>query len=240
MTPDFSFIIPTLNEAHTLDKNLSQFAVLDGRETYEVIVADGGSVDETREVAAGFDCRVVVNRGKQTIGSNRNLGAATAQGKVLVFCDADTRFANLPEFCRAVRSHFSAPNVVGAMPRISVFPEQQIPLDRTYHALYNGSIRWSFRTPFPFGSGQCQVVRASAFRRVSGYPASQVHGEDTTLFRRLSKLGKLVYLNDQTILESPRRYRHYGYFRFITISGFSLIGQGLLQRNILKEWKRVG
>jgi glycosyltransferase involved in cell wall biosynthesis len=242
VTPQLSFIVPTLNERMALPRHLAQFDALPGedRARLELIVADGGSTDGTPELAEALGTRLARNEGRQTIGANRNVGAAAARGRLLVFCDADTIFEDLPHVLRRIREAFADPGVVGAMPRIRVFPEERIAADRVFHSVYNGAIRWSFRTPAPFGSGQCQVVRRSAFEAVGGYPPEQVHGEDSTLFRRLRRVGHLHYLTDCTIWESPRRYRHYGYARYLGIAAGSLIGQGLLGRNVLREWKRVG
>lgn len=211
----------------------------DQRHQLEVIVDDGGSTDGSPAIAEAHGARVVHNPGPQTIGSNRNTGAAVARGQLLIFCDADTQFEDLGGFLRQVEGVFAEEAVVGAMPRIRVFPRQRNTADRVFHHLYNGAIRWSFRTPMPFGSGQCQVVRRSAFEAVGGYPDTQVHGEDSKLFRRLHRQGRLAYLPQCTIWESPRRYRHYGYARYLGIAAGSLIGQQVLGRNVLKEWRRV-
>ncbi len=233
-----SFITPTLNEERMLGRNLKQYEVLDF--PHEVIVADGGSTDLTRSIARQNGARVVVTQGAQTIAANRNTGAAEARAGIFVFCDADTLFDDLPYFCQRVLQVFEDPEVVAAMPRIRVFPGQEIIQDKAFHYVYNNSIRLSFKTLLPFGTGQCQVIRASAFRAIGGYRAEQVHGEDASIFRYLRKQGRLVYLPDCTILESPRRYRHYGYFRYLTLAGASIVGQKITGRNMLSEWKRVG
>jgi glycosyltransferase involved in cell wall biosynthesis len=238
VNPRYSFIIPTLNEQDALPRNLAQFQGLN--EAVEIIVADGGSTDSTVAAAESHGARVVHAGTPQTIGRNRNAGAAVARAPVLIFCDADTRFENLPHFLYRVEQSFADPGVVGAMPCIRVFPQQRILADAVYHSVYNRAIQWSFHTQSPFGSGQCQVVRRSTFEEMGGYPEDQVHGEDSTLFKRLRAAGTLDYLADCTIWESPRRYRHYGYAKFIGIAAASLIGQRILGRNVLKEWKRVG
>ncbi|MFT7588728.1 MAG: glycosyltransferase involved in cell wall biosynthesis [Limisphaerales bacterium] len=238
MAKRLAFIIPTLNEEHTLPYKLKQFERLNI--PHEVIVADGGSTDNTIAIAKAFGAKFVINAGKQTIGSNRNIGAGVATAPILVFCDADTVFRDITTFCARIFEEFADKEVVAAMPQISVFPEQRIGSDKVFHYMYNNAIRLSFKTAMPFGSGQCQIVRRDAFIKSGGYPPDQVHGEDSILFRKLRKFGKLVYLTDCTILESPRRYRHYGYLKFITISTASLVGQSIIGRNVLKEWKRVG
>ncbi len=232
-----SFITPTLNEERVLARNLLQYRQLDI--PHECIVADGGSSDQTCAIAAQYGAHVVRTSGPQTIGANRNTGASVARAPLLVFCDADTLFEDLQHFCQRVLTLFEDEEVVGAMPRIRVFPGQELAQDRAFHYVYNNTIRLSFKTGKPFGSGQCQVIRASAFTQAGAYPSEQVHGEDSAMFRKLRAYGRLEYLSDCTILESPRRYRHYGYFRYLTMSSASLLGQRITGKNVLKEWKRV-
>ena len=84
-----SVIIPALNEAEQIGATLGQ---LEGTGAAEIIVVDGGSSDETVQIAESFGAHVLkgpANRGKQ-----QNLGAARAVGEILLFLHADTR---LPE-----------------------------------------------------------------------------------------------------------------------------------------------
>jgi rSAM/selenodomain-associated transferase 2 len=83
-----SIVIPVLNEAAVIGRTLASLAPLRAR-GHEVIVADGGSEDATREIAAPLSDRVVVApRGR---ARQMNAGAATASGDALVFLHADTR-----------------------------------------------------------------------------------------------------------------------------------------------------
>lgn len=86
-----SVIIPTLNEEETIGACLASIAAQSiPRETYEIIVVDGGSTDRTCEIAAPFADRVVPQE-RKGIGGARGDGANAARGEVLVFTDADTR-----------------------------------------------------------------------------------------------------------------------------------------------------
>ncbi len=83
-----SVVIPTFNEARRLPPLLAALA----REPtpHEVIVADGGSSDDTRAVAKAAGAKVVVTapgRGRQI-----RTAARRARGDVLLFVHADTRF----------------------------------------------------------------------------------------------------------------------------------------------------
>ncbi len=95
-----SVIIPTLNAAATLGATL---ASLDG--VPEVIVADGGSSDRTREVARQSGARIVNSekgRGRQLAA-----GAEAASGDWLLFLHADTTLED--GWKRAVDGHIADP-----------------------------------------------------------------------------------------------------------------------------------
>ena len=86
-----SIIIPVLDEAALIGATLASLASLRGR-GHEVIVADGGSADTTRALAAPLADRVIAApRGR---ARQMNSGAAAASGAALLFLHADTR---LPE-----------------------------------------------------------------------------------------------------------------------------------------------
>jgi rSAM/selenodomain-associated transferase 2 len=83
-----SIIIPALDEAAGIVAALKALAPLRAS-GHEVIVADGGSGDGTRELAAALADRVVAApRGR---ARQMNAGAGVAGGDALLFLHADTR-----------------------------------------------------------------------------------------------------------------------------------------------------
>ena len=80
-----SVIIPTLNEAETIEGLLRSLYAA-GAE--EIVVADGGSSDATAEVASAYAKVVRSPRGR---AAQMNYGARHASGDVLWFLHADTR-----------------------------------------------------------------------------------------------------------------------------------------------------
>jgi rSAM/selenodomain-associated transferase 2 len=83
-----SIIVPTLNEAAAIGATLAALAPLRGR-GHELLVADGGSDDGTRDLAAPLADRVIVApRGR---ARQMNAGAAAATGDALLFLHADSR-----------------------------------------------------------------------------------------------------------------------------------------------------
>lgn len=57
-------------------------------ENYEIIIADGGSNDQTTKLARALGCKVIYS--KKGRGNQLNAGAGAAQGQTLLFLHADT------------------------------------------------------------------------------------------------------------------------------------------------------
>lgn len=99
-----SIIIPTLNEEARLPFLLDR---LQACEPHEIIVADGGSLDRTVEIARQAGVRVVsVVEGK---AAQMNLAAAMATGEFLLFLPADTMPP--PEYPQVVTRLLQSPAV---------------------------------------------------------------------------------------------------------------------------------
>ncbi len=89
MTPLISVIIPTYQHARSLpgciDSVLAQQDV-----QIEIIVVDDGSTDNTAEVLAVYGTQItVVQQNNQGANFARNRGLKEAQGKYVIFADAD-------------------------------------------------------------------------------------------------------------------------------------------------------
>ena len=81
-----SIVIPTLNNAETLEKCLVSIVKNKSKYKYEIIVIDAGSEDGTVEIAKGYADNVFIGeRGR----INRNKGVESAQGDVICFTDSD-------------------------------------------------------------------------------------------------------------------------------------------------------
>ena len=84
MKNDVCVLVPTLNEAETIADIVTKF-LADG---YQVLVIDGHSTDDTRELAAGAGAEVIVQTGKGK-GQAIQQAFATIESEYLVMIDGD-------------------------------------------------------------------------------------------------------------------------------------------------------
>jgi glycosyltransferase involved in cell wall biosynthesis len=240
--PRISIVIPTLNEEKLLDGMLRQFTPdLRARYALELVVSDGGSTDRTLEIARGYECRIVENRDgvKQTISLGRNLGADQAAGEVLIFLNADTLIADPGQFFRRMTEELGAPGLAALTCSVGVYPEEERWSDRAFHGFYNWLFALMNVTGMGMGRGECHVIPRAVFARARGYAPHIAAGEDYDMFRRLKDLGRIRFLKDVRVFESPRRYRQYGYL-YVSASWFlNFLAVFFLRRSILSEWKPV-
>lgn len=88
--------------AHVLERIL---AVTDG--TYEIIVVDDGSSDETGAIAARYPCRLVRHRKNEGKGRALRSGLATARGEFIVVVDSDDTYPveAIPRLVEGLATH---------------------------------------------------------------------------------------------------------------------------------------
>jgi rSAM/selenodomain-associated transferase 2/rSAM/selenodomain-associated transferase 1 len=207
-----SVVIPTLNEAQQLPRTIESASA---GKPFEIIVADGGSRDETIAMAKSRCANVVrVDAGR---ARQMNAGAAIARGDVLLFLHADTW---LPDsYCEAVLAGLRQPDVVGGAFRFAIrdkFPNRWLIQGTT-----NARSRF---LRFPYGD-QGLFVRRQVFERLGGFPDLQIM-EDYEFVRRLRRLGRLSIL-DMPALTSGRRWQRLGFLRTTSLNSLIILSYRL-------------
>lgn len=185
-----SIIIPTLNEATTIRTVAASLKELGG--DLEVIVADGGSADDTVRLARAGNLRVIETaRGR---GKQMNAGARAANGDVLLFLHADTR---LPS---------------GALAMIETLLRDERVCGGNFSLLFDGGTRearlltWLY--PLLRLGGMCYgdsaiFIRRNVFEQLGGYRDFPIF-EDCDLYRRMRRVGTFVRLPAWAVTSSRR------------------------------------
>jgi rSAM/selenodomain-associated transferase 2 len=196
--PLVSVVVPVLDEEAALPAVLDHLASLPGR--FEVLVADGGSADATRAIAAARGATVIdAPRGR---AAQQNAGARAASGDVIVFLHADSR---LPVGAHAslVRA-LADPAVVGGNFRLRFDGDDAFSrvlgawyaVQRRLGVFYGDSTIW---------------VRPEVLWALGGFPPLEIM-EDYALVRALQAAGPTPCLPGPATTSS-RRWRASGVVR---------------------------
>ena len=154
---EISIIIPTLNEsAHIggLLTHLNQNAHKRGR--LEILVVDGGSSDDTQQIAIAHGARFIcADRGRAV---QMNTGAQMAQGSILYFLHADT----LPpaQFDQLILNKLSNTCQAGSF-------RMQFDHNSRFLGLFAWLTRWNF--PICRGGDQSLFLTKSLFESSGGF-----------------------------------------------------------------------
>ena len=239
----YSIIIPTLNEEKRLPKLLNQLndKALRNRYQYEIIISDGGSTDGTLEIAQNSADKIILKQdhGSQNIAAGRNIGAKPALGEILIFLNGDVVFHDALYFFEYLEKRFIDSDYLAFTCDVWIYPEEETISDKIYHTLYNNYFWILNYVGVGMGRGECQVIRKDVFVKVGGYNEECAAGEDFELFKRIRKLGKILFSKKVYVCESPRRFRRFGYAK-VTLSwivnSFSVIFKN---RSMHSKWEQV-
>ena len=200
-------IMPVLNEGASLATALAALVPLIARGA-QVIVADGGSSDDTVAVAGASQLpAITVAQTQRGRALQMNEGAAHATGPVLLFLHADTVLP--PDADALIRQALA--NGVHVWGRFDVRIHGQSAWLPVIAALMNLRSRL---TGIATGD-QAIFVTQAAFAAIKGY-AAQPLMEDIDLSRRLLKLSKPACLRTR-VVTSGRRWDTRGVWRTMAL-----------------------
>jgi cellulose synthase/poly-beta-1,6-N-acetylglucosamine synthase-like glycosyltransferase len=223
--PSVSVILAVFDEAEFIDQVLTDLLGQDYTGPLQVIVADGGSDDGTREKLeawAGRDGRVtVLHNPERRQAHGLNLAAERATGEILVRADGHTAFA--PDYVRAsVDALEETGGAVGG---------RMFPVGRTR---FGRAVAAAMKSPLTMGPGRFHhsmireevdtvylgAMRREWFETLGGFRAfPSGTSEDADLYFRWRRQGGKVYVDpsissEYTPRDNPgalwRQYFRYG------------------------------
>ena len=204
--PILSIIIPTLNESSGIQETLQQLLPLRQRNV-EIIVVDGGSSDNTIDLAEQFADTVITTEAGRAKQMNR--GANIALGEYFLFLHADTQLPINASMC-----------LINAFQRDIIWGYFDIRLSG-HHCLFRvieKMINIRSRLSQIATGDQAIFVRRDQFKKMGGYPDIPLM-EDIALSRSLKKVGAPCCFSER-VITSSRRWERRGILRTILLMWF--------------------
>jgi peptidoglycan-N-acetylglucosamine deacetylase len=199
----FSIVIPALNEGNYISSCLKSLINQDYPGSYEIIVADNGSLDKTVSIAKELGVKVV-NEPLKGVSHALIRGCSEAKNEILVFTDADTRPS--PNWLSELNSCFNT-------------NPDTIAVGGAYHFFGGGGV-FNFISRYlllpiylklfypRMKSLSCvnMAVRRDTYERSGGFNPMINWGQDAELCFRLKKYGEIIFDPNIVMLTSFRRY----------------------------------
>jgi len=176
-----SVIIPAYNEEKYILETINHSIEILNKAnvSYEIIVVNNNSTDDTEKIVKKLDVKVLF-QSERSIAKARNMGAFEAKGKYLLFIDADTKITTtlLNKSLEKIKS-------IKALSSISKF--EKYPTVSSYGIwLYNIASKL-----LKLGVGQYIFIEKLSFESINGFDESYFAFEEIDLFKRLiGKYGK--------------------------------------------------
>ncbi len=205
MTFDCSIIIPVFNKFELTKQCLTQLAEVTHRVSYEVIVVDNASKDETGDFLSSLegDVQIISNDSNRGFAKACNQGAKAAKGKYLVFLNNDT----IPQdgwLSALVEEKEQHPDI-GIVGSKLLYPNRTIQHAGVvfskkcltpYH-IFNGAPSdfppANIRQEFQAVTAACFLIQREDFDSVGGFDEQFLNGfEDVDLCLKIKESGKKV------------------------------------------------
>ncbi|HSL27414.1 MAG TPA: glycosyltransferase family 2 protein [Acidimicrobiia bacterium] len=200
--PSVAVMLPVLNEAGNIDACLASLAAQDYPGSIDVLVADGGSTDDTLERLASWSERLprlrIFENPDRAQSAGLNLLAEVAHAEILIRADAHTRYA--PDYVSrsvAALEESGAAAVGGPM-----VPEGTTPLGRAVAAAFRsplaiGTARFHHATePTEADTVYLGAMRKTTWESIGGMRTlPSLVAEDADYYYRLRKAGGRVLID---------------------------------------------
>ena len=203
-------IIPTLNAELHLDKCLKSIRNMEGTESINVVIIDGGSRDRTLEIAKEYGCEIIVREGMFSTGINgaRNYGLKLCKSDYYWQVDSDNEFLEKDFLVKIMEPFENDSKIQISVPIPAIIDDSKNFLNfLTLHDLreFEGIIKRGYDcgnyiviNDLDYGLNNGSVITKNALNSVGGYDF-----DVRTLTRlRINKLSK-------SAIVKGAHYRHY-------------------------------
>lgn len=223
-----SIIIPTYNEADQIGSTIKKLKGTNSNAHFEIIVADGGSTDDTILLAndAGAITLLSPKKGR---AAQMNAGAALAKGNILYFLHADT----IPPdgFITDIINSGGKGYQAGCF---------KVSFDYAHWFLKANC--WFTRfdvNAFRFGDQSLFVTKA-VFERIGGFCEKHIIMEDQQIIKRIRRITSFVLIK-KPVITSARKYLENGVYKMqgIFFIIYFLYSLGFSQDKLVRTYKKL-
>lgn len=198
---NISIIIPTYNEADGIGKLIQYLQEHGGSHIKDIIVSDGGSIDDTMSIAtaAGAFATLSPHKGR---AAQMNHGAGLATGTIFYFVHADT----FPPVAYAS-------DIVAAMNDGYTFGRYRTKFDSNKKILLFNAWFTRFDLFVCYGGDQTLFMDRQLFQQIGGFNGSMRIMEDYDIVTRAKSTGARYKIFLSAALVSARKYEANSWLR---------------------------
>jgi rSAM/selenodomain-associated transferase 2 len=223
-----SVIIPTFNEAENLKKILP-FLIKNAPQTnFEIIVSDGGSMDNSIAIAKSFGVTAIRSPRKGR-AAQMNYGVQLAKGDILQFIHADT----LPpkDFYQEVKTAISENYPCGCF---------TYRFDSSSNRLKINAYFTKFNFLWCRGGDQAIFIKKEIFEKFNGYQEDFLIMEEYDLLKKIHSKYPFKIIKNNAIV-SARKYEGLGYWRvqIANLTVFNMYRFGYSQEAMVKTYNKL-
>lgn len=204
-----SVVIPAYNEEQHIGRALTALVNQETKISFEVIVVDNGSTDQTMQVAQQFFAKLnlkIISESRRGRGAARAAGFSLAQGDIIYSTDADTQTP--PNWLSAFIGAFEDTQVVAVSGTCAIndCSERTNKLFNWLQPQYMRAYRLFFRHYWLTGSN-C-AIRKSAYIKAKGFDPLIRDLEDIELGFRLTKHGRIAFMPTNVVITAGDRFQN--------------------------------
>lgn len=180
-----SFVIPCLNEEKSIRQTLLDIQQnVPSELTYQIIVVDNGSVDQTVAFAEELGARVLIHP-EVLVSELRNIGVSNSMGEIIIFIDADISLTE--DWKDHILDYYELALANDAVYGSNCGPEGNEGILNTYW--YSPMAATVKKTYVATGH---MIVSKSNFEKIGGFNPKLKTGEDYEFSQRAKALGFLL------------------------------------------------
>lgn len=221
-------IIPTINEASRIQQLVQYLKSYGGLLLQEIIVTDGGSIDDTIKLAREAGAKVLMIN-KKSRAVQMNIATQQAIGDVFYFVHADT----IPpkSFASDIANSIQSGKYCGSY---------RFKFDTKKKILGINSFFTRFGSLVCRGGDQSMFITKQLFEEMGRFDEQYVIMEDFDFIQRLKKRSPF-HVIPKNILVSDRKYENNSYLRvqIANLLAFSMFKRGVAQKRIKSIYEKI-